>query len=302
MKQYSLKNYKFITTVILILLLGIRVGYAQQKVVKILAIGNSFSADAIEQHLHELAKAEGITTIIGNMFIGGCSLERHVNNARNNIADYEYRKVGIDGKRVILRNVTLEKALADEKWDYISLQQASQFSGMYDTYRTYLPELMRYVKQHAAESSQLVFHQTWAYAANSNNPGFKNYSNDQQKMYDAIVNAVRKACKQYKIKIVIPSGTAIQNARTSFIGDNMNSDGTHLEAKVGRYTAACTWFEKIFKRNVVGNSYAPAGLESEKKTIVQEAAHSAVKHPWKVTDLSKVCPDNCQIKTGISHK
>ena len=36
------------------------------------AIGNSFSQDAVEQYLHELAEAEGISTIIGNMFIG-CS-------------------------------------------------------------------------------------------------------------------------------------------------------------------------------------------------------------------------------------
>lgn len=48
------------------------------KTVRILAIGNSFSQDAVEQYLHELAEAEGISTIIGNMFIGGCSLERHV--------------------------------------------------------------------------------------------------------------------------------------------------------------------------------------------------------------------------------
>lgn len=56
--------------------------------------------------------------------------------------------------------------------------------------------------------------------------------------------------------------------------------------KVGRYTAACTWFERIFKHNVVGNPYAPEGLDEERKTVAQQAAHAAVKHPYKVTDLS----------------
>ena len=37
--------------------------------VKILVIGNSFSEDAVEQNLHELAAAEGIETVIGNMYI-----------------------------------------------------------------------------------------------------------------------------------------------------------------------------------------------------------------------------------------
>lgn len=52
--------------------------HANNDTIKVLAIGNSFSQDAVEQYLHELGEAEGITMIIGNMFIGGCSLERHV--------------------------------------------------------------------------------------------------------------------------------------------------------------------------------------------------------------------------------
>lgn len=89
-----------------------------------------------------------------------------------------------------------------------------------------------------------------------------------------------------KIKIVIPSGTAIQNARTSFFGDHLNRDGYHLDVKVGRYTAACTWFERIFKHNVVGNPYAPEGLDEARKAVAQKAAHAAVKHSYKVTELS----------------
>ena len=104
--------------------------YAQQKTVRILAIGNSFSQDAVEQYLHELAEAEGISTIIGNMFIGGCSLERHVKNARDNAPAYAYRKIGTDGKKREKSKMSLETVLADEDWDYVSLQQESPFSGM----------------------------------------------------------------------------------------------------------------------------------------------------------------------------
>ena len=45
--------------------------HANNDTIKVLAIGNSFSQDAVEQYLHELGEAEGITMIIGNMFIGG---------------------------------------------------------------------------------------------------------------------------------------------------------------------------------------------------------------------------------------
>lgn len=281
-----MKQYKIVVICMCILLLLAGGVYAQQKTVRILAIGNSFSQDAVEQYLHELAEAEGISTIIGNMFIGGCSLERHVKNARDNAPAYAYRKIGTDGKKREKGKMSLEAVLADEDWDYVSLQQASPFSGMYETYEASLPELIEYVKARLPKKTKLMLHQTWAYASTSKHSGFKNYNCNQLTMYQAIANAVKKAAKANKIKIVIPSGTAIQNARTSFIGDHLNRDGYHLDVKIGRYTAACTWFERIFKHNVVGNPYTPEGLDEARKAVAQKAAHAAVKHPYKVTELS----------------
>ena len=281
-----MKQYKIVVIGMCILLLLAGGVYAQQKTVRILAIGNSFSQDAVEQYLHELAEAEGISTIIGNMFIGGCSLERHVKNARDNAPAYAYRKIGTDGKKREKGKMSLEAVLADEDWDYVSLQQASPFSGMYETYEASLPELIEYVKVRLPKKRKLMLHQTWAYASTSKHSGFKNYNCNQLTMYQAIADAVKKAAKANKIKIVIPSGTAIQNARTSFIGDHLNRDGYHLDVKIGRYTAACTWFERIFKHNVVGNPYAPEGLDEARKAVAQKAAHAAVKHPYKVTELS----------------
>lgn len=281
-----MKQYKIVVICMCILLLLAGGVYAQQKTVRILAIGNSFSQDAVEQYLHELAEAEGISTIIGNMFIGGCSLERHVKNARDNAPAYAYRKIGTDGKKREKGKMSLEAVLADEAWDYVSLQQASPFSGMYETYEASLPELIEYVKVRLPKKTKLMLHQTWAYASTSRHSGFKNYNCNQLTMYQAIADAVKKAAKANKIKIVIPSGTAIQNARTSFIGDHLNRDGYHLDVKIGRYTAACTWFERIFKHSVVGNPYAPEGLDEARKAVAQKAAHAAVKHPYKVTELS----------------
>ena len=63
------------------------------KQIKLLTIGNSFSQDAVEQYLYELADANGDTIIIGNMYIGGCSLERHYRYSMSNSADYSYRKI-----------------------------------------------------------------------------------------------------------------------------------------------------------------------------------------------------------------
>ncbi len=252
--------------------------------VRLLAIGNSFSEDAVEQYLFEMGKADGRVLIIGNMYIGGCTLERHVNNVRENRADYAYRKIGSDGIRIETENVALETALADEKWDYVSFQQASPLSGQFETYRETLPELLAYVKTRTGTHTQFVIHQTWAYAADSDHEGFAYYDNDQVKMYECIVHAYQKAAELVGISILVPSGTAIQNARTSFIGDRLNRDGYHLDLKIGRFTAACAWYETLFG-NIRNNGYAPEGMTSDYAEVARLSAYYAVREPFKVTPI-----------------
>ena len=81
---------------------------------KILSIGNSFSQDA-HAYLHKLGFAQGLDVDAYNLYIGGCSLERHYNNIVGNIADYDYQKNGR-----YLRKISIEEALGKKKWDYIT--------------------------------------------------------------------------------------------------------------------------------------------------------------------------------------
>ena len=275
--------------IFLVILLGLSTAAsANKEIIRILAIGNSFSEDAIENNLYELAAADGIKTIIANMYIGGCSLERHLDNARGNKGAYRYRKLGLDGIRKQTDHMTLERAIKDEKRDYISLQQASGLSGRYDTYTPFLPALVAYVRKLAPKGCKIVWHQTWSYSIDSTHGSFKDYNNDQMQMYYAIMDCSERAARDNRLSMVVPSGTAIQNARTTFIGDNMNRDGYHLDLSYGRYTAACTWYEAIFHRSVVGNNYAPKGLHRDIVFAVQKSAHEAVNHPYEITDLSYI--------------
>ncbi len=256
---------------------------AQQKdTLRILAIGNSFSQDSVEQYLWELFNAEGIPVIIGNMYIGGCSLERHFQNTITGVDDYSYRKV-VNGEKKTRKFTTLQFALADEPWDYVSFQQASGVSGEYETYEPYLQGLRAFVRRRVAATTIFMWHQTWAYSADATHKEFPRYGKDQLKMYQAIVKTSQTVMKNYKFPIIIPSGTAIQNARNSSMGDVFNRDGYHLQKTYGRYTAACTWFEAISGRSVVGNSYYPAKISKETADICQKAAHNACKHPYKIT-------------------
>ena len=250
--------------------------------IKILAVGNSFSDDGVE-YLDELAQAAGIKLIIGNLYIGGCSLERHWNNVRNELPAYDYRK-NVEGHQTNTPKTTLQQALQDEEWDYITVQQVSQNSGLYDTYYPYIDSLLTYLKAHARNPEvEFAIHQVWSYAWNSTHPGFANYDNNQLKMYRDIVETVDKVARKEKIRIIIPSGTAIQTGRT-LMGDRMNRDGFHLGWGLGRYLAACTWFE-TFLGPVNGNSYRPEGVTPQEATIAQRIAHIAVLHPDELGEL-----------------
>ncbi len=261
--------------------------FLKDSVVKILAIGNSFSDDAIEHYLYGLAKEGGHTVIIANLYIGGAPLELHVKNIRANKSVYSYRKIAKDGTKTITPKISIETALADEDWDYISLQQASSFSGMLETVQKDLPELYQYVKARAKNPDvKYIYHQTWAYAQSSTHKGFANYNNNQDNMYKGIVNVSKNVKKIVPVDIIIPAGTAIQNARTSFVGDSLTRDGYHLNV-LGRYTASCTWYTAIFKDKVIGKKYAPEKLSENEIAVAQQAASYAVKKPFIVKGLKK---------------
>lgn len=289
MKKGGSRNYNYMKKSLLIfLILGILtvIDARSQDTIRVLAIGNSFSADAVENHLYELGRQEGVTFIIGNLYIGGCSLQRHWQNAQDDKPDYEYRKINATGKLRVTKQATLMKGITDERWDYVTFQQNSPNSGFLDTYFPYLDQLTAYVREHTTNPGvKLVFHQTWAYAWDSDHADFPRYNRDQKLMYRSIIKASTKAAAKAGIRYIIPSGTAIQNGRSSFIGDRFCRDGYHLKLDLGRYTAASTWFEFLTGRSVIGNGYAPTTLTPLEVITVQRAAHEAVARPFEVTTI-----------------
>ena len=255
---------------------------------RLLAIGNSFSDDALLYYLHDMASESGHKLLICNLYIGGCSLQRHWENVQNDAPDYILQRINLDGSRDDIKNSRISQTLLDENWDYISLQQVSQESGIYEGYQEYLPKLVDYVKKLSTNPDlKLLLHQTWAYAEDSQHDGFKNYSRDQLKMYHAIMDAVAKAKDLVKADLVIPSGTAIQNGRTSYIPDSrFTRDGYHLSLDLGRYIAACTLYEALYG-NVKSIKFKPKGLSEYDARLAREAATQAVAKPFSITKLTE---------------
>lgn len=265
----------------------------QNEVIKILAIGNSFSADAIEQELYGLFNAVGQKVIIGNMYIGGCSLQKHWEKATSDAAAYSYRKI-VDGVKKTTADTKLSTALKDEEWDFISFQQGAGNHGVYETFEPELTQLINYCRNNASKKDfKVIYHVPWVAQADYTGPKFGIYDYNQSKMYSMIVNATQRIASEHSdFTLVMNVMDAIENGKTSFLGDTFCRDGWHLNKTYGRYTASCLWFEKIMGQSVVGNSYYPTSISAAVAEVCQHAAHEACANPYMITDLSHfVNPD-----------
>ncbi len=255
---------------------------------KILAIGNSFSVDAMQNHLYDLLKsADYDQVILGNLYIGGCSLDTHWNNMNNGLSAYQYQKNDDNGEWTYTENATALSALQDENWDVITIQQASPDSGNADTYEN-LQNIVNWVNDNKIDDdTKVMWHMTWAYQADSTHDGFSYYDNDQMTMYNAIVDCVQNQVLTVDgIDGVIPTGTAIQNLRTSGLGDTLTADGYHLLDTYGDYTASLTWFRALTGESLDLVTYWPDSVMDYQADIKQAAAR-AVYAPYEVSDLSE---------------
>ena len=104
-------------------------------------------------------------------------------------------------------------------------------------------------------------------------------------MFNSIVDATRKAKETHpELEFLIPTGTAIQNLRTSFIGDNLTRDGAHLTEDLGRHANAYTWLAVLFgKERLCQNTYVPFNLTEYTSMMARNAALSAIENPYIIT-------------------
>lgn len=224
--------------------------------IRILAIGNSFSQDATH-YLQQIAEADGIDMKVVNLYIGGCSLQRHLEGIQNNLKEY---LLEINGKSTD-ELVTIKEALDMENWDYIVTQQASHDSGIISTYEPYLSEIVAYLKKEKPEA-KLLLQETWAYESDSMHGGFLNYHQSQDEMYECLKNAYETEAQKYGLTL-IPCGDVIQALRkvNPFLyghgGMSICRDGFHMNVIYGRYLLAAVWYQTITGNRIKNNTYIP---------------------------------------------
>ena len=230
----------------------------------VLAIGNSFSEDAT-RYLHDIARAGGSELEVVNLYISGCSLERHYRNMLGNKKEYGLQCNG--HKTGFL--VTLEETLLSRQWDVITLQQASHFSFSQDSYTPYLEALADYVRG-CSPKAKLLIHQTWAYEDGSdrlyNRAGYDTAAN----MFADIHAASEKAVALVDADGLIPSGELMMKLLSSGI-PKVHRDTYHASYGLGRYALGLLWYRILTGNAVAENAFGDfdAPVTEEERQIVK---------------------------------
>ena len=206
--------------------------------------------------MHAVAEERGLDVETVNLYIGGCSLERHHQNLLSGETVYDYEKNGVP-----IRKSSIDEALSEGDWDYISLQQVSHESGRPETYEPFLEVLVAHIRR-ACPNAKLLMHETWAYERDSAHSGFAKYNNDQAEMYTKACNTYRAAAERYGLHL-IPSGEAVQTLRGvdpfryEAGGISLCRDGFHMHLHYGRYLLALTWLAELFGVRATGSCFVP---------------------------------------------
>ena len=259
------------------------------KSLKVLCVGNSFARNATKV-LYQIAQAHGVQEIkLGILYIGGCSVSTHWQNAQSGAAKYQYYKNTI-GAWELMENVTFKYGLQDEAWDVITITQGEGQYGIPQSYDGCLEELIGYLNTYKTNAdAQIAFHMSWAFPKDSTINRFTFYANNQDVMFKCIADTARdRIMTMDEVDFLLPSGSAIQNART-VMGDVFSSgDRFHLGA-LGEYVAGYAWFVYLTGQPIDELKYIDNSVGSSEETlrVILEAVNAALYDPFTVTDVSK---------------
>ncbi len=252
---------------------------------KILSVGNSFAVDTTE-YVPRMALNLGFKAVhIGTLYIGGCSIRRHYENAQSNAAAYTYYVNNGDEWRESL-NVSIEDAIKSEEWDFISIQHGTGDGSRYTSEEFYqkLALLVAYIRQKASPKTRIAFNMAWVMEPDGTHPEIRSYHGDQLRMYENLTRVTESVVMPTKgLDVISPVGTAIQNARATGQLGNLCRDGFHLSKVHGRYIAALTFLGTLTQENLDEVSFAPEGICDEERKLAIECAKKAIENPFKIT-------------------
>lgn len=309
-------------------------------VTRILLIGHSLGIDSVYLLPDILRANKDKQVVIGILYHSGCRLGQHVDYLQNNAAQYSYYEIEVAksltwnransaGKlSSVTPNAGNDKYIEDgtiaqtmlfgiqrQDWDIVVLQ-----AGVFDAagvteggythdYAKNIKIIKDYVLANDKDQKTVPtfgWNMTWGcptadmlnttYTDKFNAAGFK--STDE--MYQAIANKVKAEIGPDDFEFMMPTGTAIHNALSSYLEcKDVYRDTIHVN-DYGRVIAGYVWYCTLFNKNIeeLTIRYIPASsrydeklrnsgvnfeLTDAEKNILIESVKNAMANPYQIT-------------------
>ncbi len=285
---------------------------------RILFIGNSFTKDAVE-HLPKIVDAAGIKTLkMTHLYYGGRTIPEYADGYATR-SDYTcYKNMPSSSVWLSYSGYTIRQIVQEEPWDIVCIQEhtGNKAAWTWDaTEKGAIESLLASVKADNAKTPHFAYIMSQAYfnmdkIASGSRP-YMTFAT-QSEMFDVIVAQAKKVLAETDVETIIPTGTVLQNLRTSSLNNAMDltRDGYHMDYGLSRYAASCAVFEMLISpafdgvtldgngfrydvSNTADGSYTTPVTDATAPVALQ-AARYAIENPFTVTDMSAApsTPDN----------
>lgn len=262
----------------------------------ILFIGNSFSIDT-STALPEIFNSLGIGNVnVYVLYKGGCSMKQHYEYYKSGEKVYELYRYNMIGEQLLEKSTSINDVMRRYPYDIVVFQQYSLESGDYSTYEPYLSKLIQaYNISKISARTTFAFNETWAYAST-----YKNISKYKTTtgMWKSICASIKKMKANSGIDVIIPCGTAVQNARNVEVlnvDNELTRDGFHMNLYAGRYLLACTFFESIIAPclnrsirddiTIYGKGSDTGQVNNNNRRLLQNCARLAVANNYEISEF-----------------
>ena len=288
----------------------------EAETLKVLTLGHSLAVDSGHM-LALIAAAEGYGDMtVGTLYYSGCPLYRHVEFLTNDSREYNLylsSTMTPNDTPTIMEGVSMRDALRHDYWDIIILQGAVFEIAQSSTYTVgNIQTIQSYVNENKRNPNAVFgWHMPWAppvdndlrntypNVPNAYIDGYATYYHNRTTLYNAITKCVGDhIVTDDSFEYLIPSGTAIENALSSYLEEkDLHRDYAHA-TDLGRVIAAYTWFctltgveqleeikLEVIPRNFFRSIQAAEDyvLTDAEKAIIVESVNNALKNPLELT-------------------
>lgn len=283
---------------------------------KVLFIGNSFTQDAV-WHLPDILKNMGFRKVkMIDCYIGGHLISEYESEFETGTANNAYTATPENMAWNNVTGKTLKQICESENWDVITLQEHTgnhcSWSWTNES-KTILQSLVNKIKATQSKTPKMYYLMSQSYYDFAKMGGQKDYwtFSTQEEMYETCVAYAQQAVSECGFDGIIPSGTYMQNIRTSWVNSpmDMTRDGYHMDYGLARYGAACLVYNVAMKPYLglsLTETYTYAGstisstahstpVTLQNGAVARQAAQLAQENPWTITHM-----DGRDTQGGIS--